>query len=150
MAVLGVYVICWGLRDFLFFFSLCMYISSACWNLSFITANLRSFTVPHIGVCLCLFVELVFVFPYQKLLHWLGTVSLKSTVAKHKMFLEVFVKLYLLKYTVNTLLFETWDNWYCQTASLKEHFYKQNVDHFTRYLLAQKKKPSYIFQGNAY
>lgn len=51
------------------------------------------FTVPLTCTCLFLFVEFVFVFPCQKLLHCLGAVSLKSTVAKNKVLLNVSVKL---------------------------------------------------------
>lgn len=108
MAVLGVYVICWGLRGFLLFFL------SACICLVPVKTSVLSQQIPGAKPlkCFAFFVCLwsLDFFPCQKLLRWLGTISLKSTVAKHKLLLEVFVKLYLLKYIVKFLLFETCDN----------------------------------------
>lgn len=109
MSALGVYVISWGLS---FCFSLCIYIYICIAPVKtqvlsqqisgVLLYNSYVFALFVCGVCTC--------FALQKLFHWLGTVSLKSTVAKGKMLLEVFIKLYLLKLTVNFLLFETCDN----------------------------------------
>lgn len=99
----------------------------------------------HLSVLPFLFACGVRIFsPCQKLLRWLGTISLKSTVAKHELLLEVFVKLYLLKYTVKFLLFETCDNWYCQTASLQEYFFLSRIWIILPDIFLHKKNQLYI------
>lgn len=93
---LGVYLVCCRLRGFLF--TLCMYIHLISVKTSGLLYHSRMLAF------FCLFVEFVFVFLYQKLLHCLDTVSLKSTFTKHKLLLEVFVETHVKFYCLSLII----------------------------------------------